>query len=417
MKNANVKGFGKVLSAMALAALLLLTCLLPRASARAIDNPADDDPYEKLYYFSDYDQCLNFRNGVLYSYIGNSGLTAADVVLNYWPYVSETNNFWTQFSSFILTTQLTQLGKSFIIFEIRDGFRKGIAPDSVAGDIALLEDMFSTLKGQGCRIMFICGTDETILNEYYDFLLFVDIHIKTDIITSYVDNALRIMEATFQEEYVSSCAILLNSNASSIIEEYLIPYFRYWGNLSALEYPEYQQPQAFLGWCSQNLGIEIFVGSGNSYTNQASGAAVSYEQILTDHARIFALEVLWSSEDVLELNDLFDLQEDQERYFPVFVFNASWSSLGSYGDSYILYVSDDGKYVLSVEILDIIGDFFLDHSLTGYTNWNGRCPATYKPILFGPNGWILGCRVWDPCWQASMFEEDWEFYFGEYVSP
>lgn len=50
MKNANVKGFGKVLSAMALAALLLLTCLLPRASARAIDNPADDDPYEKLYY-------------------------------------------------------------------------------------------------------------------------------------------------------------------------------------------------------------------------------------------------------------------------------------------------------------------------------------------------------------------------------
>lgn len=28
MKNANVKGFGKVLSAMALAALLLLTCLL-----------------------------------------------------------------------------------------------------------------------------------------------------------------------------------------------------------------------------------------------------------------------------------------------------------------------------------------------------------------------------------------------------
>ena len=397
MKNANVKGFGKVLSAMALAALLLLTCLLPRASARAIDNPADDDPYEKLYYFSDYDQCLNFRNGVLYSYIGNSGLTAADVVLNYWPYVSETNNFWTQFSSFLLTTQLTQLGKSFIIFEIRDGFRKG----SVAGDIAVLEDMFSTLKGQGCRIMFICGTEEARFYEYTDFLQDVDIHINTDLITPYVDNALRTMEETFQEDYVSNCAILLNSNASSIIEEYLIPYFRYWGELSALEYPSYQQPQAFLGWCSQNLGIEIFVGSGNSYTNQASGAAVSYEQILTDHARIFALEVLWTSEDVLALNDLFELQEDQERYFPVFVYNASWSSLGSYGDGCILYESDDGKYVLSVDILDIIGDFILDHSLTGYTNWNGRCSATYKPIIFGPNGWILGCRHL-PCWLLSV---------------
>lgn len=327
-------------------------------------------------------------------------MTAADVVLNYWPYVSETNNFWTQFRSFMLTTQLTQLGKSFIIFEIRDGF----LDLWVDYDSGQLEDMFSTLKGQGCRIMFICGTEEARFYEYNDFLQYVDIHINTDLLTLYVDNALRTMEETFQEDYVSNCAILLNSDISSIIEKYFIPYFKYCSDNLDLFYPENQTPQAFLEWCSQFLGIEIFVGSGNSYTNQASGAAVSYEQILMEQSRLFALEAFWGMDEEFvygQLDDLFDGQYVWQYFFPVFIYNASGTDLSEYSDSYNLYESDDGMSILLEDISDIVEAFLSGGSLTVYANWVGHCPFTYKPIRFSPDGWIRFCR-YIPCWLLSI---------------
>ena len=420
MKNANVKGFGKVLSAMALAALLLLTCLLPRASTRAIDNPADDDPYEKLYYFSDYSGCVGIYNNLIKPVLINDyGLTEADAVLNYWSNgaVNNADRFWPRFKAY-MTANMSQIRNAFIICEIRDDLTKN--PDDGRHEIQTyyLNDIFETLKSQNCKIMFISGTDENRYSgksEYSDFLDYVDIHICCDLLTDFINSFLYRME----EDYGGYHTILLEQNMAQVIEEYLIPYFRYKNpDLSAMD-PDYKTSQSVLAASCVNILIQT---GNDAFIDYATGESYNFQQIVQEFDGLCAIGNTLADDSINLIGAfgeawlylMLNHRMTQLLTFPIFVYNTE-EDLSSYFGTSDLYILDH-LLCLSTDLLtEIMEAFIMGGNLSVYDNCIGRCAVTCKPVTIGEDGWVIIGGADLPCWQIYMEKEDWEFYFGEIV--
>lgn len=70
----------------------------------------------------------------------------------------------------------------------------------------------------GCKIMFICGTDETKFVYENEFLEYVDIHINTDTLTTFLESIIYRWQENCGTTSVSDTTFILDKNFSNIIE-------------------------------------------------------------------------------------------------------------------------------------------------------------------------------------------------------
>ena len=163
-----------VFVSLSMAFLFLLACAFPMLGGLNAAAAENDEPTSgHLYYFSDSAEsaarCRKF---------------VSDGLINtYTLYYYATGTFTDTFRANFNNGAYNDISNSYVIFEmastelteqIDDGSTRLFTDD--------LANFFSYLKTNGCKIMFISATDEARYIHYNDFLDYVDIHVKTDIL-------------------------------------------------------------------------------------------------------------------------------------------------------------------------------------------------------------------------------------------
>lgn len=385
--------------ALALTLCLALVCFAPAVLAQDSTQPNAQN-YENLYYFSNKDGANSFFNQIM--------LSVQNVNNFYFFHIAHDSTLF-----YLATFNENIETNSLVIFEL----------STVQLDYCqFLNIIFSDMKQNNCKIMFINGTEEACLLDnnldYYncantDFLDFVDIHINLDIFTIFMDT---ILADTEIDEWMENTTFILdNSLVGEHILQYIFPdfidnwYFRATNNertgnldfyLLSYFYMLYENTDTFLAQTQlsqllMNNGIKIFCHlQGNVYLNLLNGQQTDitdYDDFLNEISNeyILAIGTSWKGMVYIQewLGDLIAFQDSVATYFPIYFFNSQSYVLN--GFSAQIFFEAHGTAYFEANILPgIIEDFANDADLSIYDNWYGRCIVTHKPIYLSSNGWL-----------------------------
>ena len=132
-----------------------------------------DDPevYTSFYYFSDNPDCTTYYNGFMGAILDGYNMPAANRHLYNWS-ANGVNYYKGQLNSYFNSGAYVTISNAFIVFEISAGFPKQNPSEEIIIPSAL-NSMFTSMHNNGCKIMFICDSDESTfsLNNYNAFLL------------------------------------------------------------------------------------------------------------------------------------------------------------------------------------------------------------------------------------------------------
>lgn len=370
--------------------------VLPSSFAEA---HATGEVQKTLYYFSDDSHCINYKTQLV-----NFNIVDVCVLYN-WSDESRYRFFEDAYFENYDYIDWNNMQNAYIIFEMNTGFREN--QDLQAGDTVfplVLEDLFSYLKSQGCHIMFICGTDESLFENYNHFLTYVDIHINTDIFSSFMIQIFESIIDNGSERFGNVTFILDESfgGLSGISEN---AFFINW----IKRYIEFNNPEYLYildsnwQWICEDLGIKIFIYSNGSYRDAFYPQVVlpdpdtNYEYFMQYiiNPYICAIGTSWRgsqalSEFVEAIDDLGESMQCDDLMLYVYnqssfplpdLSNCTLHKAGAYADYY-----------------DIIVDFLNDENLSDYDNWDGKCDITHKAMLFGEDGWITCPSRTYSCW-------------------
>lgn len=373
------------------------------------ENPETESVYEGLYYFSDYYESQSYFNGFLKDavdeYKERNDLFYFDYELNYWG-----DYFYQYLNNYYNSGEFTDVSNSFIIFEIRQELPREIDKEDSYLFTDLLFDLFGYLKDNGCKIMFICGTDESRFETHNDFLDYVDIHINTDMFTLFAYSIIQDIE----EDGLSDFTLVLDENIadSDFMYYYLIPHLREMYNLPSYS-DEYDEIAEVLAYC--NISVYVLIDE-DTMIDYVSGQIYSATSVEIYSYRIYAIGTTEYFENPYTWLDCLLCWRDQMGFyaFPVYIYGYVDYSSGQY-DSDVVHGTGSDYYYLNDTLADIMYDFVMGNDLTVYDNWPGRCVVTYKPISFGPNGWMSDFVLYLQCWDIYMDEDTYAFYFGGIV--
>lgn len=366
------------LYALLLAVALLFASLFGLGGvlrAHASDGlPSGDDlEYTSLYYISDYaGSGACFNNGYLRTYINSkSSITKAE------RYYGEPRDFWAVVEYFY-NAVVNEIGNAYIIFEVRDSMPTELVLPDNADDgyttdqiFQLMNDMFSELKGSGCKIMFICGTDESRFNcdgkelpyKRNNFLRYVDIHVNSDLRTMYHYTAIKRMEGILGDSWGNTTIVLDTSIGDSWwFYKELILYFisTYYSQISF----QPLSPENILA----EMGVTVFFYRPGSYVDPNAVADVSEGYFMQT----------WELAEHRFIITAPQTTDNQELW-----------GLDSYGSgATYLYTFDYDASLLDVELPDIMYDFIFDNDLSNYQNYPGRCKITHKTVGSSEDGWL-----------------------------
>lgn len=358
-----------------------------------VANP--DSDLTSLYYFSDYEKSEEFfETGYIRNYINRNNNISKDSNGN--PdahlYFYQPDFFWQWIVTFFSSIDYTDVSNAFVIFEVRYGipqryikFEDAEELESATTIYDFLNYMFSELKGRGCKIMFICGTEEGRFKNYNDFLDYVDIHINADLFTPYFYTTIKRMEMENGGEWAGTTIVLdISMKKSWEFFKYLILYFVYQiKNKTAIG-----NPQAVL----ECLGVNVYFFNPDTevYVNPYSQSSeCTFGDIWMESINRFAVKG-----SVTAANDYFsDLFSETGTEGLEFPFNLNWDGI---------------EYYITV----IMRDFILNDadSLIQYDNWGGRCAVTYRPFFFSADGWLLFPFDWE-------WNEVWQWFQNLLVLP
>lgn len=361
---------------MILVAVLLLTCILPRTSVSASGIAGGEaEAYEKLYYFSDYVGSESFCNNVVTPILIDYGLSAADIEFHYWTNTvpSQSNDFWHKFKEY-MNGNLSEIQNAFVIFEMRDNLQKALARNRSGIQTLYLKDTFETLKNQNCKILFLNTTDVCRFSgseEYSDFLESVDIYVSADLMINFVYSLLMQMN----DNYGGLHTILLKQDMSYLIAEYLIPYFRYVYNLSAMERAFHSEAAVL-----QTVGVDVLIQTGNDeFTDYVTGTSYDFEYLAEYRSNeLCAIGNILQDVSVNLIGAggeawLFLMKNYRQSYvleFPIFVYNYALD-LSSYADEQNLFILNDQLYLSESFLAQIVEAFIMGRDLSMYNNVMG----------------------------------------------
>ncbi len=227
-------------------ALIIPTLLLSNPVTKAY---ADDETEPKtLYYFSDDAHCVSYRTNLL-----TEGIVDICYLYN-----------WTQLEAGAGVSQYYEfmygINNAYVIVEINKFISGNTFSDTNTVFFNLLSSLFYEMKSNGCKIMFVCGTEEALFENCTDFLDYVDIHVNTDIFSMFLINIFLRAEYDCGTAQLENCTFLLDDSFyssssdfnNSFIANWLIPY------LKRVYNSEYQAPDFPCESLCSNKNIKIF---------------------------------------------------------------------------------------------------------------------------------------------------------------
>ena len=394
--------------------------------------------YEALYYFSDYAGSLAYRNGVIASAAAEYQLATSDI--HYYDYSNNADNFW----GYVNIDLSSVPDNAFVIFERRTEENIDMNSDQGRNFFEMLEELFSSIKTQGCKIMLIYGTNEAKFNPesmpdtYNKFLEYIDIHINLDIFYNYMDSVFTYLEEENGE--MADVTFILNENfvpsisdeeeMSGVMGKYILPYFAWcWEEeLPTLNISDVD----FIDWLAHERNIHFLCEEGSKYYELRDTTSLDYLEYetfseLINKETVVSLGAAYTAADSSSItswidgiqNALFDIKNVK----PIFVYNLGNCDLEGYLSDGNEYASDgvmtmggnsawfdfkpsgvcEGvEEMPPIPVLSqIMKDFILGYPLDIYANCEGRCEITYMPVLSG-NGWVKMNSVGRDCWAYSF---------------
>lgn len=400
MKN-NTDSTSKQKKLLTIIAVLLLSLVIFAAPFTGVtfakaQEPAPDNPtrvYNKLFWFTDNSDSQTYFQQ----------LVSAFPQINMQRYYKDTEVFCSVFMNEFSADEFSDVEDAYVIFEIQYGMDYWLSEEG-----CVLYDVFNYFDENNCKIMFVCGTDESRFYNQNDFLNFVDIHINTDLFTTFFTNFFVDVQSAYGEPEISYVTFFIDSYLSEDIENgYLSSWFfkNYFMRFILSIYREEIElggQSVYNILLANNIKVICDLGSGWYYdfVNQQRFRENDYEELYDrylDNNKIYAIG---DTRLGYELSyDWYSLVEDLKEYcnedkFEVYVYNeAQYTFYGSF-----VYTIGARAGLFS----QILSDFIYGNNLITYDNWSGKCIVTHKDIPQSSGGWIRDFGLPD---QDSSFAE------------
>lgn len=370
------------------------------------------DDFDTVYYFSDNPDSYTYCSQLPDDEINlNVVLRCVDSYQeSYFDYIQSTYNM----------NLYSTIENQRVIFEVsNDYFSMELEDDETwAGYLyfsSFLDDIFSTMKDNGCKIMFICSIAEELWKNQNSFLNNVDFHLNYG--TDHVFNSTILTQAAVDCESakINNCTFILGPGlAKDITDGYLDNYFtkeyfmKYIRTVYREEILDFDDPlsaeanhailvennikilfqinstiwydavnfQPIGLWNTNNLldFYEEYIENDYVYVYNQSMSNLEYDQQIND------------DEDALEhwidyINDRFSEMGNQSM--PIKINNRHNYPLANVRYSNVKIVEKDNALIYNAIVA-----FLSLEDLSTFDNWGGLCGITYKALSSGPDGWL-----------------------------
>lgn len=428
----NIKKMKSALS-LFLAVTLVFAIAAPLCLSASADGGQSSNPERNLtvYYYTDsvgsdgirdllYPLAGNLSYGIAERYLQTGGLTIAEYVNDQY----HNDNWFTE-------------ENALVIFELSNGYPFETIGETTVFLYDVLYEVFAALKANGCKVMFICNTDERQFWSNRDFLEFVDIHVNTDFLFLFMSNVLYRMYANNQYKLdLEHITLLLDYSMSKGLNDpddeneeqmsryykmYIRPFLReaFCGQLR----PGRDDRDAF---STHDIQVLCHIG-GNEYYNYTDGTTLYVDSVeefdaYLDNRTVYAIGSMLEDEAYFEawVASLIGMRHS----FPVYVYGDGSGAMARECGLDSVY-SLNGSYDLTA----VLEDFLLldliegqEEVIESYNNWEGWCRITHKPAEFSEDGWIVNVYTQpepdgaegfvETCWNCVMDYIDREYYYG-----
>ncbi len=311
----------------------------------------------------------------------------------------------------------------YVIFEVSNDYFYDIQNGQKVAEVwgtyssfgAFLDDIFSTMKDNGCKIMFICSIEEALWKNQSSFLDNVDMHVSCGTDRDFLSTILTKAAIDCDNAKINNCTFILGPGlAEGITDGYLDNYFtreyfmKYIRTVYQEEILAFDDPlsaeanhailvennikllfqinstiwydavnfQPIGLWNTNNLldFYEEYIENDYVYVYNQSMSNLEYDQQIND------------DEDALEhwidyINDRFSEMGNQSM--PIKINNRHGYPLANVRYPNVKIVEKD-----STLIYNAILAFLSLEDLSIFDNWDGLCGITYKAFGIGPDGWL-----------------------------
>lgn len=430
-----------------MAIMMFLSCLIPAIGVLSSGKAAFADggvQRTKVYYITDYAGSDKIEQEI----ISQTSLTSNPLTVErkYYPEkilqkILTADEEFKRVNPDVIAEffqEVEEISDAYVIFEMRWAMKVQVIPED-GSEPKLTENLYNIFyslhEKKNCKVMFICGTDESRFGQYTNFLDYVDIHVNTDIFYLYVAAIFgRIKSACGSEQWQNITFIFDESFSERITEgfkanwffyNYFIPYIR-------AVYREQIEDGATSRDIFVNNNIKLLChfperssNGEDTKPNQFYDIVENYyfdweeeghEIMYNDY--IYALGTTWNDEDSSEpyslrwtrlIQNLCPMiGMDNDRY-EIFVYDDARHDFTEFNDPgvYTAYTENDVNYV----ILPFVTD---DVNMARFDNWKGRCVITHKPLDPYGNGWLGDGEIEIDMsgWLDFMTQEDYDYFFN-----
>ena len=381
--------------------------------------------FENIYLFSDNQEFFTYESQAI-----NSCSLAAniyDFTLIDDPVAALVNNVLSVADNSIVIVDIQK--RLDIIKRNREEFSS--TNSSVMFD---LEYVFSTLKTNNCKIMFISGTDEDTFYYRRSFLNYVDVHVDTDFLYSLVKGLIYRIENNAElgiddNFYIITDEIFYNPNDSKVdfTKKWVYPYFEetyfseYYSLIQNSELLDETRNLSFCDYLHDIKKIRLYGKTDyNSTTLYNYLKSTIFNTITTEYDLGFGINNYFKNTNQAYFTGFMNYSKNSgnwchiinslKYYLPNDLINVMMLNTDAISES--LNIDEyncigETRPMFFGEIMpfdeiftfsDILFDFISDNDMQKYNNLPGQCDITYMPITIGDNGWIP-IRMVKNCYQ------------------
>lgn len=347
-----------------------------RANAEGLPAGSENEP--SLYYITDRAESKEYFNS-----IGDAAPIPEEQ--KHFIYI-QPQDFWNVMRQMYQSEYFFGIENAFFVLEVRSGFPQDVLTPQNEDEecfsdqiFIMLYEIFDFLRFNGCKSMFICGTDESRFDcdgkglpyRRNAFLDFVDIHVNDDLRTMYHYTAIKRMEGILGDSWENTTILLDVSLGDSwdffkTLIKYFVCTYGFQKNFSPFS------PENVL----DVMGVKVFFSrNGNDHVDPYAPTYKPenyFENLWTDAEYAFVI--------ARRNSDLYEAYEN-------LVDDRTNNVDGTY-----LYPLDYAWGLVDAYLPEIMQDFSLGtvEDLKRWDWYRGqkRCEITFKPIEYSEDGWL-----------------------------
>lgn len=423
-----------------MAIMMFLSCLIPTIGVLSSEKTAFADEgvqRTKVYYITDYAGSDEIEQEI----ISQTSLTSNPLTVErkYYPRemlqkILEEDEEIESANPYVIEEffqEVAEVSDAYVIFEMRWAMTVQVIPED-GSEPKLTENLsriFSILhEDNNCKIMFICGTDESRFGQYTNFLDYVDIHVNTDIFYLYVAAIFGRIKSACGSEQWQNVTFIFDESMVTVDAEggvkswFLESYFYLYIRAVYRDRIENGMTQREI-FEMNDIKIVCHATDEDRYPNRfydiVQGDYFDWEedQKRIENERIYALGATWNDDNSTEpyslqwtklIQNLCPAIGMKDDRYEIFIYNDARHDFTEFQEPgvYTAYTVNDVNYV----ILPFVTD---DVNMARFDNWKGRCAITHKPLDPYENGWLGEGEIEIDMsgWQYFMTQEDYDYFF------